>query len=700
MPRHLFLLLALLLTQCSQPVEFKRDSPTDPQSDKYAPSKPRNFVLSFDTNKRNRLAWRVNEFTFDSILIERKTTRENEFIRLATIPKNLASYVDTSGFMTYPMSYRVGSLYRRDGKDFITYSDTLSVDFGTIGKPEVFYHLTNFALTSRVFSTWKANFKTEYWVKSHPDSSFRRISIQNGTTGFYSQSIPFRQGLYGIDVAVVYLMGNDDFRAIIDSTVTPLTIAYPLALGVDPMNEASGQVNWVNPVDSYDDILVRINNDEWVMPPSATSLTLPRYFKSGIPYEITVRYRVGSTLFSGSTIIKEYIIPPPTLSYGLPAESTIRLEANSISDLGEFIVLEESQNMGPFTTVDSVLIESSTHSFDVTDLDTLSTYRFRARTSTSQPSAVIDVSRGVSYALRPWDSGTQSNRLAVFSDIDDRYLGYDASNSMGMYDLATSARLFTIPTIPNTAPSGFSNDGHFIARLSQTSTTATFRRYDAAGTPLGDFTIPGYRYHIGRHEDVIYIDPLKSTIERYHMPTGATTVIMTGIPAGQIGYFGADEAHLVVKIGTRFILFSYSETEGYQLESNRILNELSGIPYSLQLTSSHIIMAIRSQVIHYIDMASGSVQSFDISALPMSLNHISEYEWVFFNGDLTVIKDIRMSTDIRIPFTPTSGVFSAQMSKVRHRNGFVDIFMYRQSNNSSNPNQIIWVRKKEYWVAE
>jgi hypothetical protein len=312
----------------------------------------------------------------------------------------------------------------------------------------------------------------------------------------------------------------------------------------------------------------------------------------------------------------------------------------------------------------------------------------------------MDVRRGLSYALKQWDGGVQSNRVFQFSDVDDRYIGYDAGNSMGVYDLATTTRLFAIPTIPNGTPSGFSNDGQFYGRLSQTSTSTSFRWYDPLGAVVEEFTIPGYRYHMGRHEDVIYVNSIENRIERYHVPSKETSILLDAIPAGQTSYFGADEAHVVVKIGTRFILFSYSETEGYQLESNRILTDLSGIPYSMHLTSTHIIMAIRTQFIHYIEMESGSVQSFDIRALPLSLNHISDYEWVFFSTDEAMMKDIRATSDFRIPFTPATGVFNAQLSKVRQRNEFVDIFMYRHSNNSSNPNRIFWVRKKEYWVAE
>ncbi len=127
---HLHLLLpflAILLSQCSQPVDFKRDNPLDPQSDSYSPAQPKNLRMSFSTDNHIGLAWQVVDSVFDSILIEKKTILDTDFVRLAAVAKNVTHYVDTAGMVTDSVSYRVASLYRRDRKEFKSYSNTVKI---------------------------------------------------------------------------------------------------------------------------------------------------------------------------------------------------------------------------------------------------------------------------------------------------------------------------------------------------------------------------------------------------------------------------------------------------------------------------------------------------------------------------------------------------------------------------------------------
>ena len=707
MPHRLvqLLFLALLLSQCSQPVEFKRDSETDPQSDTYSPEKPRNLAVSFNTTKQNRLTWQITHVMFDSILIERKTTRDTNFVRLAAVAKNVTQFVDTTGFMTSPMSYRIASVFRRDGKEFISYSNSVNVVFGTINKPTITYNTTNYRINTHVSSTWKSNFTAEYWVKTHPDSSFRFLSVQPGGTGAYWQSVPFQQDVFTIDVAVVYLLGDETYRSVIDSTVRNVVIHAPATVTVNPMKEASAQVNWTNPFDFHDDILVRINEDEWVMPKSATSLSLQRYFRSGVLYPISVRYRRGNELGAESIISAAYSIQPPTLSFDGPTYPNITFRtqsttaANSSFALGEYLVLEASKDMGPFEMIDSVKITSTSHSFDVAGkLDSLSTYRFRAKTMTSIPSGIISIRHKLAYGTRSESQTPFENRITQFSMYDDRYRG-SSGNVGGIFDLMTGTMFFSIPAGSTTAPNGFTNNGHFVHRITTNPTSVTLRRYDGVGTVLGEFTLPAYTYHFGHDDDVIYLNTTTGAIERYHMPTATTTVLQTGFPPRAETNYAVDETHFLVKVAGRFVLFTHDGSGTYQLKSDRELNTLASEASSIHLSPTHIHMAISSSTIHSVNIDNGTVESFANPYQLSTLNHITDNEWVFFTGDQAIIRDVSQTSEVRIFFAP-KGSFTMMHSKVRHRDGQLDMFFMRTSHDSGLPRQLIWLTKQHFWVVE
>ncbi len=709
MPRHLFLLLALFLSHCSQPVEFKRDSPTDPQSDTYSPDKPRNLALSFNTAKLNRLAWQISELSFDSILIERKTTLDDDFVRIASIAKNVTQFVDTTGFMTSPMSYRVASVYRRDGKEFITYSDSVDVEFGAIGKPNVTYNTANYQITTIVASAWKSNFKAEYWVKSHPDSSFRLLSVQPGSASVYTQTVPFKQDVLHMDVAVVYVLGDDTYRMVIDSTVRTVAVHTPASVSIDPMTEASGRLNWTNPFDFHEEILVRINDTEWVLPKSATSLTLPRYFRSGIVYSVSVRYRRGAEFGAETFFSKGFTIQPPTLTYDGPTYPNVTFRtvsttaANSSYVLGEYVVLEASRDMGPFIPLDSVKITSTSHSFDVAGmLDSLSTYCFRARTLTSAPSAVISIRNKLMYGTRSESLVPMFNRVVRFSPYDDRYQGYNAQDQAGIYDLLSGNQLLTVPE-PSDENNGFTKNGHFIARIGVTGTSSvytTLRRYDGTGSILGEFTIPAYRYHLGHYDDVIYVNTINWNIERYHMPTGTTSVLSTGMPQYEIASYAKDNEHLVVQSGTRVVTFTHSETGNYELKSNRIHGELYREVHAIYLSDNHIQFKDDRSNIHVIEIESGSVMAYPKYPLTHA-THLSGFEWIFFNDTYAVIKDIRM-TDFTLVYFPAVTVeYRAQAAKIRFSDGNMDMFIFRYSRQQeTHSHRLLWLIRRNFWVAE
>jgi hypothetical protein len=83
--------------------------------------------MSFSTDKLIGLTWQVEDSVFDSILIEKKTSLDTDFVRLAAVAKHVAEYIDSTGFVTESISYRVASLYRRDRKEFKSYSNTLKI---------------------------------------------------------------------------------------------------------------------------------------------------------------------------------------------------------------------------------------------------------------------------------------------------------------------------------------------------------------------------------------------------------------------------------------------------------------------------------------------------------------------------------------------------------------------------------------------
>ena len=107
-------------------MEFERDNPLDPLSDAYLPNAPTNLRLVSSENDHFLIAWHADS-VFDSILIERKTPQDSDFVRLSAVAKHVTQFVDSTNFTSHPISYRVGSSYRRNKKAVISYSRTLKI---------------------------------------------------------------------------------------------------------------------------------------------------------------------------------------------------------------------------------------------------------------------------------------------------------------------------------------------------------------------------------------------------------------------------------------------------------------------------------------------------------------------------------------------------------------------------------------------
>lgn len=703
----------LLLSQCGNPVDFKRDGDRDPLSDTYRPTSASGIAVTFTADWKVRLGWNIGDSQFDSILIHRKTTVDSAFIHVASLPNTARSFIDSSGVASYPMAFTITTWMRRDGKEFKTTSSAIPVPFGVVNKPVVTFNpaLTTINLTTS--SSIRYPFYIDIWVRGHFDTEFTKLPRLTGQNSTFTRAAPYSDHQFYADVAVVAHLDAQGIRSVIDSNFYVLPIHLATSLTINPFNERLGVVSWSNPFSFHDDILLQVTQNssgikqEWILPKEATSFELARYFKSGVTYEINLRYRLGNERSSQTSTLRSFTIQPPSLAYAGPTypEVNFRFGSNTATTssfrLGDYYVLEASRDMGPFVPLDSVKITSTSQIIHAMGLDTLSTYRLRARTLTSQPSASVALRRKVTFGERSESSNPWTRRITWFDPYSDRFYGFDASNQPGIFDVLTGDKLMSLPGIGTSAPNGFMKSGHFVARTASTSTNVTLRRYNVSGTALEEFNLSATKYIFGHHDDVIYVNTETWNIERYHIPTATTTILLTGMPQSTVTAYAVSETHLLVKSGTRFILFTHDSSGTYTLHQERSLSSLSRDPNYLSLSPNHIRLAYFAESVHSVDILTGNVQSFNSSAYPPDALHLTDNEWVFFNGSVAIIRDVTQTTETRVTYQiSNTSSFTSRIGKARIDGNHMDLFFMRTSNESGTPNQRIWLTKREFWVAE
>jgi hypothetical protein len=707
MPHRLIqlLLLALLLSQCSQPVEFERDSPMDPQSDTYSPFQPTNLIQSFNNDYQNRLAWQVSDASFDSFLIERKTTLDTGFVRLAALPKNITAYVDTSGLLTYPMSYRVASVYRREGKEFITHSAPMEVQFGAIGKPAITYNTINRTMGVKLTTTFKIPFQVDYWVKRPGMDTYEKIATLPGPASNATQSVALDHEVFRLDVAVVYSFTSKNLRNVVDSVPYVLPVHIPQHVNVTTMTEANGRIVWTNPYAFHDDIVVRVNDDEWILPDTTTSLDVGRYFRASVPYTITVQYRKDGELGVPASVQKTMTIIAPSISITSIMDSDIHLHVSSskngttVFNLGEYYVLEMSRDLALYVPIDSVKVTASSHNFTVSGLDTTASYMFRARSLTSEASTPVRVQYRYAWGNQVWDGVPNAINIRHFSPYHDLYV-IDEPPSSGVYNLITKQKMYDVPLLGTGKPNGFTNKGGFLAQISSTTTQTTLRHYNSDGDHSGDFVIPSIHYVMGHFDDVMYYNPVRRSFERVHIPTKTTTDIETHLPQVPSVRFARFGTRIAMHIETEVRIYSYSDDGRYVFESS------FSVPYVqtsviLLVTDTHVIYKTYNQFRYY-DLSTGTIELITRSwSGTFGTGFLGGYDWMIFYAHDAYFYDIRTSSKTRLVFHPLSTHFSLMYTlKVSIQDGRNEIYLVRRSNSGSIPHQVVKLTKHMLWVEE
>ncbi len=709
MPR-LLLPILILFGSCSQPVEFKRDNPTDPQSNTYSPVQPSKPLLSFDNDKRNRLAWQVKDVSFDSFLIERKTTLDTGFVRLAAVPKNITAYVDTTGFLTYPMSYRVASVLHRDGKEFKTYSLSTDVQFGTIDKPLISYNATTREMGVIFANTFKIPFIVDYWVRRPGQQTYEKLASLPGPATNVLRTFPVDHDVFRLDVAVVYSFTSNTHRSLVDSVPFVMPLHFPRNVNVTPMTEARGRIVWTNPFTFHDDIILRVNDDEWILPDTTTSLDLTRYFRASIPYSIRVQYRHNGDFSQQTAISKTMQITAPSISYLGPAnpDPVIQVSSSnsgtSVFNFGEYYVLEMSRDLAPYIPIDSVKVTATSHLFTVTGLDTTSSYMFRARSLTSGPSTAIRLRYRLSAKNQTWGGISNALNIRHFSPYDDLYMMDGTSTTTGIYNFDTRQKVFDVPTQGTGKPNGFTNKGGYVAHILEESGQTTLRHYSSDGSHSDDFVIPSTSYMIGQFDDVLYLNPSRRTMERVHLPTQQTTEVQA-VPTAPSAQFAQSGNDIVMYIQTQLRIYRFSESVGYVFVNSFNLPVHDSDFSELRITDTHIILRTRknsTNYFRYINRNTGGVEQFDrVLSSTYYFVFLNDYDWMIYYGRDAYFVDLKKNTQTQLVFTPVvNATLAHPLHWVRSRDGEHDIYLLRTVGFSNSNPQLLWLTRQKLWVQE
>ena len=685
----------------------------DPKSDAYAPTKPILIVQRFTAAKLVQLTWVIYDSEFDSVIIERKTTQDTSFVQLVSLPKTSRAYVDTSAFFSYPMSYRISPIYRRDGKEFKTSSQEIPVNFGTIGKPTLTYNSATRAMDAKFANTFKIPFQVEYWVKRPGMDTYEKIATLPGPASNVTQSVAVDHEVFRLDVAVVYSIEANNHRSVIDSISHSLPIHYPRSVIVTPMTEALGRVVWTNPYDFHEDIVVKVKDDEWILPDTTTSMDLTRYFRSSVTYDVTVQYRKDGEVSLPASIQKTMSITAPSIAFLGPGQDPIlrissSSSANSVYALGEYYVLEMSKNMTPYIPIDSAKVTATSHLFTVTGLDTTSIYMFRGRSLTSGSSTAIRLQPRFTYGHVIWDGIPNANTIRHFSPYDDLYVKDDQPSSAGVYDFNTHLKLFDVPLQGSDRPNGFTNKGGYLARISSTSNQTTLRHYSSDGSHSGNFVIPSTAYIMGNHDDVLFFDLPNRALKRVYLPTQSTTDIPfteTSNPGTQSAVFATFENSFAVKTEKQLHLYSYSETDGYVLSKSIDTPPYSSTLMEMIMTETHVILRLQLGIGNYFwytNRETGSFQTFSRNWTgTFQVAYLGGYKWLRYYGHESYLTDLISNTETKQLFYPQSTAFTPQrLHRVRNQTSQPEILLLRTSTLSTLPYQLVWLKYQKFWVQE
>lgn len=711
--KQLFPIIALLLSYCSQPAEFKRDGETDPLSPSFTPATPYAVKHTFTAEKLVRLTWGLDDEAFDSLIIERKTTLDTSFVQIANLPTHARDFIDTIGLKTYPMSYRISSVFRCDGNEYKSSSDVLPIEFGTISKPTLTYNTTTQAIEATFSNTFKIPFIVDYYVKRLGQESYEKMATRPGpaSTASTTHTISIEHADLYLDMAVVYSFEANNHRSVVDSIPYSLPVHIARNLNVTPLTEALGRIVWTNPYDFHDDIIVQVNDREWILPDTTTTFDLVRFFHSDVTYNISVRYRKGGNVGEPATITRKMSIAAAGLSYQGPTipypilRVTSSTSANSIFHLGEYYVLEKRKDNGPYLPFDSVKVTSTTHDFIVTGLDTTSTYRFHVRSLTSKYSPNLGIRHKLSWGSRSWSGVPNETSIRHFSPYDDLYVVDDQPSTASVYDFDTGQKLYELPALGTGRPNGFTKDGGFVLRMGVANGQTTLRHFTSNGSHSGDVVIPGTSYIIGYFDDVIYYNPNRRMIERLHMPTQTKTVIDSMAFNLPVTYFAKHDRSIIMYSPEVVYLYDYSDMNGYTLTTVYHFPEHSSDFRQLLLTDTHfIIRSHRSSIHHFRHFRrdTGAMVRYEWPApSTYQVGHLDRFEWMLYDGQQAIFWDFETSDQYRIFYQPVSSGFTAQaLHWVRLDKDVPEIYLMRTTSTPSLPNKLVKLVKQHHWILE
>lgn len=121
--------ILILVMSCTQPADFSRDNPADPQSSTYVIAEPE-WITVYPYGTNPRVSWGIGSI-LPQITIERQIGTE-PWTEVATVPASDSPYLDTSVRLYAPITYR----YRLHAHNAGQRSDTLT-SWPNVVSPEI-----------------------------------------------------------------------------------------------------------------------------------------------------------------------------------------------------------------------------------------------------------------------------------------------------------------------------------------------------------------------------------------------------------------------------------------------------------------------------------------------------------------------------------------------------------------------------------